>query len=47
MLEAVNNKVIYLERIEFGTLPLDTSLKRGEWRYLTEQEIDVLMKQTK
>lgn len=47
MLEAVNNKVIFLERVEFGTLPLDTSLKRGEWRYLTLQEIDVLLKQTK
>ena len=47
MLEAVNNKVIYLERVEFGTIPLDRSLKRGEWRYLTQEEIDVLIKQTK
>jgi len=47
MLEAVNNKVIYLERVEFGTIPLDTNLQRGEWRYLTKQEIDILLKQTK
>ena len=47
MLEAVNNRVIYLERIEFGKIPLDTSLKRGEWRYLTQEEIDILTKQTK
>lgn len=47
MLEAVNNKVIYLERVEFGKIPLDTSLERGEWRYLTQDETDVLLEQTK
>ena len=47
MLEAVNNKVIFLERVEFGTLPLDTTLNRGEWRYLTQEEIDILLRQTK
>lgn len=47
MLEAVNNKVIFLERVEFGTLPLDTTLNRGEWRYLTQDEIDILLRQTK
>lgn len=47
MLEAINNKVIFLERVEFGTLPLDTTLDRGEWRYLTQDEIDVLLRQTK
>ncbi len=47
MLEAVNNKVIFLERVEFGTLPLDTTLSRGEWRYLTQEEIDILLRQTK
>ena len=47
MLEAVNNKVIYLERVEFGKLPLDTNLARGEWRYLTQEEIDILIEQTK
>jgi len=47
MLEAVNNKVVYLERVEFGTIPLDTNLKRGEWRYLSQEEIDILIQQTK
>lgn len=39
MLGAINNKIIYLERITFGPLSLDGDLKRGEWRYLTEEEI--------
>ncbi len=38
MLEAVDNKIIYLERITFGNIKLDKSLKRGDWRYLTEEE---------
>ena len=38
MLEAVCNKVIYLERVEFAGLALDTSLERGEWRELTAEE---------
>ncbi|MBO5212064.1 MAG: rRNA pseudouridine synthase [Clostridia bacterium] len=38
MLEAVGNKITYLERITFGPLSLDTSLERGEWRYLSENE---------
>ena len=42
MLGALNNKIIYLERITFGPLSLDKSLERGEWRYLTEEEITLL-----
>ena len=42
MLEALDNKIIYLERIEFGPLKLDASLARGEWRYLSEDEIAAL-----
>lgn len=38
MLEAVNNKITYLERISFGNIVLDPNLKRGEWRYLTSDE---------
>ncbi len=38
MLEAVCNKVIYLERVEFAGIPLDISLDRGEWRELTAEE---------
>ena len=39
MLDALGNKITYLERISFGTLSLDKTLERGEWRYLTEKEI--------
>ncbi len=39
MLEALNNKIVYLERIRFGNLTLDPDLERGAWRYLTEEEI--------
>lgn len=38
MLEAVDNKITYLERITFGNIKLDESLKRGEWRHLTNEE---------
>ncbi len=39
MLGALDNKIIYLERLTFGPLTLDGALARGEWRYLTEDEI--------
>ena len=42
MLEVLDNKITYLERISFGPLTLDTSLERGEWRYLTSEEIQAL-----
>ncbi len=42
MLEAVCNKVTYLERVEFAGLPLDTALDRGEWRELTPAEEEIL-----
>ena len=42
MFEAVGKKVIYLKRIEFGTLPLDEDLEEGEYRELTEEEIAIL-----
>ena len=42
MLEALDNKITYLERVTFGPLELDVSLARGEWRYLTEAEIQAL-----
>ena len=38
MLESVDNKITYLERITFGNIVLDSSLDRGEWRYLTKEE---------
>lgn len=42
MLESVDNKITYLERITFGPLTLDPSLDRGEWRYLDSGEIEKL-----
>ena len=44
MLESVNNKITYLERISFGTILLDPNIMRGEWRYLTPNEEDVFKK---
>ncbi len=38
MLEAVDNKITYLERISFGGIELDPMLNRGDWRYLTSDE---------
>jgi 16S rRNA pseudouridine516 synthase len=46
MLEAINNKIVYLERISFGPLVLDASLERGEWRYLSDEEIKMLEEHT-
>jgi 16S rRNA pseudouridine516 synthase len=42
MLQALDNKITYLERLTFGPLTLDSSLERGEWRYLSEDEIAAL-----
>lgn len=44
MFEAVGKKVTYLKRISMGTLQLDENLQPGEWRTLTESEIDNLKK---
>lgn len=42
MLEAIDNKITYLERISFGPLTLPPDMERGAWRYLTEEEIAAL-----
>ena len=39
MFEAVNNRVLYLKRISMGSLSLDKSLKLGEYRPLSEEEV--------
>ncbi|OPF52102.1 16S rRNA pseudouridine(516) synthase [Clostridium baratii] len=39
MFEAVDKKVVYLKRIEFGGLSLDEDLEEGEYRELTEEEL--------
>ncbi len=43
MLEAVDNKVTKLKRVSFGPLDLPGDLKEGEWRELTEDEIQKII----
>lgn len=42
MFEAVDKKVTYLKRIEFGTIKLDESIEEGEYRELTDEELAIL-----
>ncbi|MDX8359229.1 pseudouridine synthase [Cytobacillus sp. IB215316] len=42
MFEAVGKKVTYLKRLKMGSLKLDESLELGEYRELTDEEIDLL-----
>ncbi len=42
MIASRDNRVTYLERISFADIPLDPTLRRGEWRYLTADEIKML-----
>lgn len=42
MFEAVGKKVTYLKRISMGPLPLDPDLELGEYRELTEEEVELL-----
>lgn len=42
MLQAIGNQVLALERVRFGSLSLDSSLQRGEYRALTEAELQAL-----
>lgn len=44
MLQAVDNEVTFLKRITFGSLILDKALQPGEFRELTEEEIELLRK---
>ena len=39
MFQALGDKVTYLKRLRMKNLVLDESLKPGEYRYLTEEEI--------
>lgn len=45
MIAAQDNRVTSLERISFGGILLDRTLARGEWRYLTDNEIKLLEQQ--
>lgn len=42
MFESVGKKVTYLKRLEMGPLKLDEDLELGEYRELTEEEIELL-----
>lgn len=42
MLAARGKPVLYLERVQMGPLPLDRGLRRGAFRFLTEEEIEEL-----
>ena len=46
MFEKVSNQVVYLKRVSMGNLSLDESLKPGEYRPLTAQEISCLKNYT-
>lgn len=41
MMAAVGNHVVKLHRHQIGKIALDENLKPGEWRKLTEEEIDL------
>ena len=45
MFEAVGKEVLYLKRLQMGTLALDESLNPGEYRKLTDEEIQLLQNQ--
>ncbi len=47
MVAALGSRVTYLERIAFAGIPLDSTLARGEWRYLSEEEISSLLEKAK
>ena len=42
MFEAVGSSITYLKRVEFGTIKLDSTLAEGQWRELTEEELERL-----
>ncbi len=45
MIAAEENRVMRLERISFAGISLDPTLKRGEWRFLSEAETSLLESQ--
>lgn len=47
MFAAVGGHVVYLKRVEMAGLALDETLAKGEWRFLTEEEVSCLKKNGK
>ncbi|MFD1739274.1 pseudouridine synthase [Bacillus salitolerans] len=46
MFEAVGKRVMYLKRIKMGPLALDETLQLGEYRELTEEEVELLRQES-
>lgn len=42
MAEALGNRVLYLKRVSIGGLPLDESLREGECREITSEELKLI-----
>ncbi len=42
MIASFGNSVTYLRRIEFAGIPLDETLAEGDWRELSDNEIEIL-----
>lgn len=42
MVEAAGGKVVYLKRLSMGRLELDATLKTGDYRPLTDEELQIL-----
>ncbi|RDI44335.1 pseudouridine synthase [Falsibacillus pallidus] len=42
MFESVGKRVMYLKRISMGPLPLDEELELGDYRELTDEEVEML-----
>ena len=42
MFEASGKRVVYLKRLSMGPLALDENLRKGEWRSLTPEEIQLI-----
>ena len=42
MFASVSNKVVYLKRTIIGSLPLDENLEPGEYREITDEELELL-----
>lgn len=43
MFEALDKEVVYLKRVKFGNINLDETLKEGEYRELTEDELENIL----
>lgn len=43
MFVAVGNKIVYLKRLSMGKLELDPTLELGEYKYLTDEDLEKLV----